>query len=176
MTRLHGNPKSKMQKFYIKPADDEAVFFILKHMRPQDRQEILATEFDDDLKRIAIKFAQGCDMAWVFCDGDGKAVAFLGGVKLWPNAGQVGFVATDDWPKVALSVSRWLYQNKLFILRHYGLKHVFCFMHSQYKQNAKWLKWLGFEAKGQLDGFGKNGEDLTMMSLCGKGENTNLTE
>ncbi len=165
MTLLNGDENKNISKFHIKAADFDAVFFILQNMRHADKKEILATEFDDDLNRIAQKFVQGCDMAWVFYDSYGQPIAFMGGVKLWPYIAQIGFVATNDWHKIAKPVSRWLYKNKNSLLRYYKIKHVFCFMDTQYKANKKWLSWLGFQGKGLLNDFGKNGENLEIMSL-----------
>ncbi len=168
MTLLTGNGTSHAKNFYVKAADFEAVFFILQHMRISDRKEILATEFDDDLERIARKFTDCCDWAWVFCNKDGKAIAFLGAAHLWPNVAQIGFIATDDWSQIASTVSRWLYKMQSFILQHYKISHLFCFMDKQHKKSEKWLRWLGFKSKGILENFGKNKEDLVIMTLNAK--------
>lgn len=165
MTPLNGNENNNSPQFYMKAADYDAVFFILQHMRKADRIEILATEFDDDLARIAHKFTNYCDKAWVFYESGGKPVAFLGGVELWPCVMQIGFMATNEWPLVALSISRWLYKMKPIILQHYGIKQLFCFRDENHEQSEKWLNWLGFKPKGLLDDFGRNGENLVIMGL-----------
>ncbi len=165
MTHLNGNKDNMDACFKMKAADFEAVFFILKNMRKADRKEILATEFDDNLERITRKFIDYCDMAWVFYDLSEKPIAFFGGSRLWPLVAQIGFVATDDWPKIAYAVSRWLYKMRPLLLQHYNISHLFCFQDSQHKQSQKWLEWLGFKRKGLLDGFGSNGEDIAIMAL-----------
>lgn len=148
------------QKFLIKAAEYNDIHHILQNMRPHDQKEILATEFDDDLARIAQKFTNHCELVWVFCLPHGKPVAFLAATRLWPYFAQVGFVATDDWQQIALPVSRWLKLNGTKFLNHFSVNGLICFVEDNHHQSQKWLKWLGFTPQCQLKNAGRKGENL----------------
>ncbi|MFV0320777.1 MAG: hypothetical protein ACK5LE_00135 [Alphaproteobacteria bacterium] len=168
MTPLVGS-----QKFIIKPAEYNNVLAILTNMRAPDKTEILATEYDDDLGRIAHKFSRHCELAWVFCLPGGKPVAFLGGTRLWPHFAQVGFVATDDWVQIAVPISRWLKKNGTKLLNHFLVNNVICFAEGNHYQSQKWLCWLGFRPQCMLSHAGAKGENLHIYTLNKKEDKEN---
>lgn len=161
------------QKFIIKTAEYSDILAILNDMRPHDKTEILATEYDDDLGRIAHKFSHHCELAWVFCLPSGKPVAFLAGTRLWPHFAQVGFVATGDWAQIALPISKWLKNNGTKLLNHFSVNNVICFVEGHYQQSQKWLCWLGFTPQGILKNAGAKGEDLHIYTLNKKEDKEN---
>ncbi len=151
-------------KFHIKQASYDDILWILHHMRPHDRTEILATEFDDNLNRIAQKYAANCDISFVFTSEDNKPIALLAGSTLWPHMMQIGFIATDEWSKIAFSVSLFLFKIKDKWLNFQDIRQLFCFALNKEKSIIRWLKWLGFTEKCCLENMGKHQEDFTFLT------------
>ncbi len=151
-------------KFHIKRASYDDILWILRHMRPHDRKEILATEFDDNLERIAQKYASHCDTSFVFTSADKVPIALLAGSTLWPHMMQIGFVATDEWSKIALCVSSFLFKIKDQWLDFQDIRQLFCFALSKEDSIIRWLKWLGFSEKCHLENMGKHKEDFTFLT------------
>ncbi|MFV0431184.1 MAG: hypothetical protein ACK5MJ_03280, partial [Alphaproteobacteria bacterium] len=151
------NPLTGKKNFIVKQANFDDVHYILQHMRPSDKDEILATEFDDDMERIAQKFVNHCELQWVLCLPQGKAVAFLAASRLWPHMAQIGFMATEDWSKIAFSASKWLKLSMEKICEHFEVRQLMCFADKRHKDSRKWLKWLGFVEQAKLSHIGKNG-------------------
>lgn len=151
-------------KFHIKRASYDDILWILEHMRLHDRTEILATEFDDDLKRIAQKYAYHCDVSFVFTAGDNKPIAFLAGATLWPHMMQIGFIATDEWSTIARHVSAFLFKIKDQWLNYQDIRQLFCFALNKEDTIIRWLKWLGFTEKCHLEDMGKHQENFTFLT------------
>ncbi len=150
--------------FMIKPANYADILTILHQARAADKTEILATEFDEDLERIAHKYANYCDFGIIFYGLDGTPIAFLAGATLWPHMVQIGFAATQRWGEIAFGVSRFLRRMRDLWLEEREIRQLFCFALEESKANNAWLHWLGFTEKCHLPQMGKNAEDFLFLT------------
>src|SRR5690606_23608090 len=75
-----------------------------------------------------------------------------------PNVITLMFFATDDFPKIALPLTRFITKNLFQKYRDNGVHRIECVSIEGYDEAHRWIKILGLHHEAVFPGFGKNGE------------------
>ena len=81
-----------------------------------------------------------------------------------PGHWSCGMIATDHWPKVAGSTSRYLKRYLRVVLLGQRVRRLSCVVDARYDVATRWLRFLGFEREGCLRRYGADGRDFQMFS------------
>ncbi len=131
--------------------------FILSNLRPLDRLEVAATSFSEDPMRQA-KFLQHMgDFQWTAYWGD-TPVATVGAIDRWPGCWNMWCVATEDMPRVVLSVTRHMMRTMLPAMTELGMRRCDSQALADYETTHRWLEFMGARRESTLENWGKNGE------------------
>jgi hypothetical protein len=81
-----------------------------------------------------------------------------------PNVMTLMFFATDDFPKIALPLTRFIMKNLFEKYRAEGVHRIECVSIDGYDEAHRWIKLLGLHHEAVFPGFGKNGEAFHQFS------------
>lgn len=143
----------------IAPADRDSLIHILANLRQADREELQATRWDDDLTDLADTIARLPGLAWV--GGlDGEPIAAIGTVPMWKGVWNVWMFATDRFPEIGLSLTRWAKRVMVPQLIEVDAHRVECRAMASHTVARKWLEGFGGRCESTLKAYGRNGEDF----------------
>lgn len=138
------------------PSFDD-ILAVVRNMRECDREEIYATQWNDDPALFAerVYAVSGfCWVAWL----DGRPAAVVGAAPERPNVYAAFAFGTDEWPRVVLSVTRHIRRFMIPALINAGCHRVSCASHAHHTEAHKWLERLGAEREAVHPGYGRGGE------------------
>lgn len=144
----------------INEATREQIIFVAEQMRERDYLEINALYDSGSRAELAQMIADRYDRnSDVLCwTSNGEPVCIGGALQTRPNAVSLLFFATDEFPRIAVSVTRFI--KKLF--REYeksGVHRIEAISLEGYQHAHRWLSILGLRREtGPLINFGKGGE------------------
>jgi hypothetical protein len=119
--------------------------------------EIFATRWDENPAALAaLHLVDTAIVARV----DGQPVAVCGAMEIWPGVWSVFMFATDRWPEVALSVTRWVKRHLIPALVAVGAHRAECHSIEGHHTAHRWLGLLGAHVESVARGMGKKGEDF----------------
>lgn len=145
----------------IEPASTEDVRSVALRMRARDFEEFSAVAPVDTREELADLLAErygGRDE--VLCGWfDGKPVSIGGTIEARPNVLTLLFFATDEFPRVALPVTRFI-RNELFPrFMAAGVHRIEAVSLATHAEAHTWLRVLGLERETRaMRGYGKRGE------------------
>lgn len=132
------------------------LLYITDNMRDWDRGEIFATRWDDDNAKLVDGILAGGEFGWVA--GLDKPIAAFGAVPVWNGVWQVWMFATDEWPKVALGVTRFIKKVMIPTLEEVGCHRAECRSMEGHEVAHRWLEALGAHKESELPHFGRDGQ------------------
>lgn len=133
------------------------VLHVVRHMRQRDFEEIFATRYGSDRAEFAQEVVSTGDFRWgAYLDG--KPVAMIGAVPRWPRVWSVWAFGTDDWPAVALSLTKHVRRFMLPALYRSGAIRADCMALATHDDARRWLRALGAREENTVDNWGKNGQ------------------
>jgi len=142
--------------------DYNGVYSVAENMRVSDRREIFATRWDSSPETLAADAMKSYEFGWLAWLGDAPVCAF-GGMPIHPGVWAVWMFATDDFPKVALSVTRFVRKYMKPVLQ--DLSHrVECRSIEGHPDAQKWLEFLGMKQESVIPRYGRNGETFLLYS------------
>jgi hypothetical protein len=143
----------------------EDIHYVATHMRERDRREIFATMWGEDDEKLAYdltwRIANSGEFGWV-C-GTTRPVAIVGALPVWPGVWNVFMFATDEFPAVALNLTKLIKMRMIPALKESGHK-VFCWSHEGHTQAHKWLEFFGMYKEATVKHYGKNRETFYLYS------------
>jgi len=143
----------------ILPLHPAYVLYVVEHMRREDREEIHATSWTEDPRRLATPLCQAGVLGAAIAARPGEqAQAIVAAVNLWPGVWNAGMFATDRWPEVAVETSIWLKRKFIPELRAARAHRVECHVLERYALARRWLEWLGATAEAVVPAFGRERE------------------
>ena len=140
------------------------LLYIASNMREADRKEIFATRWDDSPEELA---RQGC-LSLVTKFGfiaslDGKPIAAIGAFPVHPGMWNVWMFATDDFPKIGLSFTRWV--KRFFVTTlHKKTRRAECRSDASHHFAHRWMEAVGGKKEATLSRFGKEGQDFYLYA------------
>jgi hypothetical protein len=142
--------------------------YVTRHLRAADVRELDATRYGEiDLDALAYEIAKLWTLngnGWA-AYGDGTPVALFGATQAWPGMYSAFMLATDDFPKIALPVTKFVKQVFIPFLRQNGHR-VEARSIDGHDQAHRWLKLLGATEECRLKGFAKDGADFLVFTLA----------
>ena len=132
------------------------VMYVAHHMRDWDRREVFAGRFSDDPDTLAMDIMRH-GHSWVV--GDERAIAVVGAVEILPGGWSVLMFSTDEFPKIALSLTRFIKKRMIPLMIGWGARWAECRSVEGHDQAHGWLEVLGAKRdRDPLLNYGKNGE------------------
>lgn len=145
----------------IDVASTRQVYQVARHMRERDFTEFRALASTDDRTELARVLAKRyADREDVLCAALGGEPVCIGGViEFWPGVVTLVFFATDAFPKVALTVTRFIRQQLFPRLEQAGVHRIQAIALAAHDDTHGWLRTLGLSQEtGPMHGYGKRGE------------------
>jgi hypothetical protein len=141
---------------------EDALRYVVQHMRQRDRDEIYATHFTDDPELLV----QG-QLPWMgdMCciwTRDGVPVSCQGVLPLWPGVWSMFAYGTDQWPHVVLSMTKHSLRFIVPALLAVNAHRVECRALASHTESRRWIEFLGAREEAVLRGFGKRREDFVL--------------
>jgi len=135
------------------PAVYGDVVFIARRMRALDAEEILPLIWSGRPEDLA---AMSCSAGWFSTVAlyDGKPVAAYGASLSRPQFYRVWMFATDDWPRVALTVTRDIRQRMMPAILETGAVRADCWSMAGHDVAHRWLEMLGAVREASLEDYG----------------------
>lgn len=148
----------------------EPLLYIVQNMREKDRYEILATlyemetdEANELIARMTLDAATKMGIGWIGYRGD-EPIAALGMSMMHPNVAQVWMFATDRWPLVALSLTKFAKKTIIRLLKDSGTHRAQCFSIESHGVAHRWLDMLGATEECEVPNYGRNGESFHLFA------------
>lgn len=151
----------------IDPASVDDVRFAALNMRDRDYEEFSAVSPARDRTELAELLATRYgDRPDVMCGrDDGTAICIGGTIEARPNVITLLFFATDEFPKIALPITRFIRKNLFPKLIAAGAHRIEAVSMAGYDQTHAWLRTIGLEQEtGLMHGYGKAGEAFVQFS------------
>lgn len=142
------------------PLEPRYVLPVARRMRADDRAEIFATRWDEDPARFACDVIQISRHGIVAATDAGLPAAAIGASEFWPGVWSVWMFATDDWPQVALGVTKWARRRLMPQVLKAGAHRAQCHSLESHNEAHRWLAMLGAQAEARACGLGRHGEDF----------------
>lgn len=144
----------------IEPLYREAAVFVAVNMREIDRREIFATRWDDDIETLADDCMASCPTAWV-ASVDGTPASVFGAVPHHPGVWSVWMFATNRWPDVHLSVTRFMKRIMFPAMTDAGAHRIFAASLDEHTTAHRWLeKAFGARKEAVNPGLGRRRENF----------------
>lgn len=146
----------------IEPTE-AALLHVAENMRADDAREIFATRWSDYPDDVVRSILGTPWPRYVFAF-DGFPTCAIGAMQLWPGMWSVWMFATDDWPRVALSVTKHARRVMMPDLVKAGARRASCASLDTHHSAHRWLESLGAEFDATMPGYGKGGETFFLFS------------
>ena len=153
-------------KTAVEPATQEDVYRVALAMRERDFAEMSAVARVDVRKHLATQLsARYGNRPDILCGKvDGEPVCIGGTIEAWPNVMSLLFFATDDFPKIGLTITRFI--KKELFPRYFeaGVHRIQAISLDGYVEVHDWLRSLGLEEEAVFPAYGKGGETFLQFA------------
>lgn len=137
------------------------VRYVAENMRQKDIVEFRAVsraESTDELAEALIeRYGDRGDTICARLD-DGTPVAIGAMIESRFNVVTLLFFATDDFPQIAMALTKFIVQRLFPRYRNAGVHRIECVSHVDYVEAHRWIETLGLEKEAEMPGYGRNGE------------------
>lgn len=145
------------------PDDVEAV---AQNMRHRDFVEFSALSPADgrtDLANILVeRYGRGAEV--MVARWDGRPIAIGGLFCYRPNVASILFLATDNFPRVALSVTRFISKELFPRYEEIGVHRFEAISMLEHDEAHRWLATLGLKKEAVFFDYGKNRETFVQFA------------
>ena len=146
-----------MAKSELLPLTEAFVRPVAQRMRAEDRREVFATRFDDDIDSLVRELVAASRFGAVVAH-EGRPAAAMGAIEAWPGVWSAWMFATDAWPSVARATTRYARIALLSVLAEAGAHRCECKSIEGHTVAHRWLQHLGAHVEAVHPGFGRNRE------------------
>lgn len=144
----------------IDPISYAAAYHVSANMREIDREEIFAARWNTDVDELAGDCMACAPMAWA-AHADGEPVAVFGARPQHPGVWTVWLFATENWPKVAFGVTRFMKKAMFPAIVETGAHRIYCASLDKHVDAHRWLeKAFGARKEAVIPGFGRRRENF----------------
>lgn len=134
---------------------------VAENMRQKDIVEFRAVsraESTDELAEALVeRYGDRGDTICARLD-DGTPVAIGAMIESRFNVVTLLFFATDDFPQIAMALTKFIVQRLFPRYRNAGVHRIECVSHVAYVEAHRWIETLGLEKEAEMPGYGRNGE------------------
>lgn len=135
--------------------------YVCRHLRPQDRAEVLATHWTDDATELAqpIAFSREA-LSWCFAGLDDEPIALLGVNQLWPGMWAPWAMATPRFKEIGWGVTRFVKRHMIPRMVEMGFNRAECRTLDTNIEAQRWLIRLGAVRESVNPRTGKDGQSF----------------
>lgn len=151
----------------ISDATPEDIWNVAVSMRDSDFREFSAVYAGQTREELADALTERfAGRPEIIAVSVGQEAIVIGAVlELRPNVGTLLFYATDELPRVAFGLTRFLKQNLFPRLKDAGLHRLECVSIDGHTDAHRWIEALGLKREGEpLLGYGRNKETFHAFS------------
>lgn len=130
---------------------------IVQHLRAQDRREIEATNWDMNPVRMVDKI-MALESFTFYAKVNDTPAALIGGFPMWPGVWQVYAYGTDDFDRVAPTLTKFALRFMVPAITNSGGHRAQCDSIEGHDKAHRWLEMMGYENEGPMRKFGRHGE------------------
>lgn len=154
---------------------DKGVRYVVDNMRASDREEIYALRRSEDPRNVVrdvMAMSSFSWMAWL----DDRPQAVFGGGEVRPGVWSMFAFATDEFPRLALGLTRFAKKTVIpTLFCDLDAHRLQCESHESHASAHRWLKALGAEVESVKRNFGKDGSNYLEFVILKQSTNpTNL--
>lgn len=136
----------------------ELVHPIVANMRAADRSEVFATR-DNDLESLLVhEIIESGTVGWVA--GLDTPIAAFGCTPLWPGVWSMWLMATDDFGRIGISMTKLVARSIVPMLFDGGAHRLEARSMEGHTHAQRWLEMIGASREGTLKGYGRQREDF----------------
>lgn len=144
----------------------EDLLYVASHMRADDKMEVFATRWNDDPAALAADAMNPVLTPFAWIASKENPIAAIGAYPAWPGVWNIWMFATDEFPKISLSLSKFVKRRFMPRLKEVGHRGQ-CYSHEDHHNAHRWLEAMGGEREGTLKAFGKDGKDFHIYAWQG---------
>jgi hypothetical protein len=149
---------------YFREINEKDVSFIAENLRLSDKNEVFATRWTEKGDDLAFAIMSCGNFGWIACADDHTPVSAFGAVPMWNGVWSVWMFATDRWPEVSLSVTRFIKKIMTPALEEAGYHRAECKSLAANTASHRWLEMLGASKESEIINYGRNGETFYTFS------------
>lgn len=143
----------------------DTVLHVAMHMREMDKREIYGLRWEDNPFQIMNEVMARADFAWVAW-WEGKPAVVLGGAPMHPGVWSMFMFGTDDFPRLALGLTRFAKKTAIpTLFGQLGAHRLQAHSHAEHHDAHRWLRRLGAAPESTLGGYGRDGSDYQLWVL-----------
>ena len=150
----------------IEIASSEDVWNVALKMRESDFREFVAVSAVETREELADILAARTEQP-IGVYREGRPVAIGAMVETRPNVATLMFFATDDFPLVALELTRFVRQRLFPKYREVGFHRFECVSIEGHASAHRWIKILGLELEAYMPKYGREGEAFYQFAWVG---------
>lgn len=156
-----------MPQMQVNRANHWAIKHVALGMRDRDYTEIEAMTPVTGRAELATYLAEayGNNPAVLAVGFEGGPPVVVGGLIEWrPNVASLFLCATDDFPKLAKPLTRFIRDDLMFNAQARGVHRFEAVSMAGYDAAHRWLGHLGLTQEATCRGYGKRGENYIQFS------------
>lgn len=145
------------------PASIGSIYDIALNMRERDFEECSALSFCENRHELADEIARSWSKSETTIVCGTKEIGGIAAFTYMPlrkGVWNMGLVATNDFNKIHLSLTKLIIKSIIPTLDNAGAHRVEAQSIAGYSSVHNWLKFLGLEEESIIKGYGRNGEDF----------------
>lgn len=146
----------------LAPLTQRSILYVADRMRDDDRREIFATRWADSPSQLAVDCLAAPGFKWVAHDD--QPIAALGAIPRWPGVWSVWMFATDEFPRIGATLTRFVRRRMIPMLLEAGAHRAECLSIEGHDTAHRWLEFLGAKRSEPIMGLGKSGETFYCYS------------
>lgn len=157
----------------IEAATSADVRYVAERMRDTDLREFLAVSRARDrwdlAESLVERYGGHPDVLAARLDGSGP-VAIGAMIEARPNVITLFFFATDNFPIVAVAMTRFIRQRLFPRYRAAGVHRIECVSIEGHDDAHRWIEILGLRREATMPGFGRDGETFFQFAWVSDGD------
>lgn len=145
--------------------DHASVFYVANNMRAIDKDEIYGLRFHKNPFLITNEVMAQSQFCWVAWQNE-KPAAVIGATETHPGCWQVFCFGTDEFPKVALALTRFVRRTMLPVLfGELGARRLEADSLCSHTEAHRWLEGFGAKRESIKEAYSEAGDYFT-FALC----------
>jgi hypothetical protein len=148
------------------PIEDDVLKVALS-MRQRDLDEFMAVSHADSAEKLALSLSDRyslSDETFGAFDENDEAIAIGAMVEHRPGVITLMFFATDDFPKIALPLTKFIRYRLFPQYKANGTHRIECVSMATYEDAHRWIQMIGLEPEAILPGYGREGQAFIQFS------------
>jgi hypothetical protein len=139
--------------------------YVAAFMRERDVMEFLAVSTFTTPEALKQSLVQRAISVQSLCAMHNDLPVGIGGlVETRPGVASLLFFATDEFPKIAIDLTRFVTRRLIPAYKDAGFHRIECVSHEAHVDAHRWIKQLGLSEEAVLQGFGRGGETYILFS------------